>query len=193
MDSSHLAPLPMEFSKQESWSGCRLLLQGVFPTQGLNLSLLRLLHWQSDSLPLSHPESLFLRFTLRCTHWEVIGRSTVCRQENLETTKMKSAGSWMDKSQCMWQVSMAWRPPWLKWMVLCVDICVWRSEEQCGVKKQVAKANILCIISGLFFVVVHTMQLVRPLFPDQGSNVGHGSESTESQPLTTRKSLYFWI
>ena len=28
--------------------------RGVFPTQGLNLSLLHLLHWQVDSLPLSH-------------------------------------------------------------------------------------------------------------------------------------------
>ena len=30
--------------------GCRFLLQGVFLTQGLNLHLLCLLHWQMDSL-----------------------------------------------------------------------------------------------------------------------------------------------
>ena len=30
---------------------CPFLLQGIFPTQGLNLCLL---HWQADSLPLSH-------------------------------------------------------------------------------------------------------------------------------------------
>ena len=29
-------------------------LQGIFPTQGPNPYLLRLLHWQVDSLPLSH-------------------------------------------------------------------------------------------------------------------------------------------
>ena len=34
--------------------GCRFLLQGVFWTQGLNLHLLCLLHWQMDSLLLSH-------------------------------------------------------------------------------------------------------------------------------------------
>ena len=34
--------------------GCRFLLQGIFPTQGLNLGLL---HWQADSLLLSHLES----------------------------------------------------------------------------------------------------------------------------------------
>ena len=37
--------------------GCHLLLQGIFPTQGLNPHLLCLLHWQVDALPLSHLES----------------------------------------------------------------------------------------------------------------------------------------
>ena len=49
---THQAPLPMEFSRQEYWSGCHFLLQGIFPTQGLNPSLLCLLHRQVDSLPL---------------------------------------------------------------------------------------------------------------------------------------------
>ena len=35
--------------------GCRALLQVIFPTQGLKLSLLHLLHWQADSLPLVPP------------------------------------------------------------------------------------------------------------------------------------------
>ena len=34
--------------------GCHFLLQGVFPTQESNLRLLHLLHWQTDSLLLSH-------------------------------------------------------------------------------------------------------------------------------------------
>ena len=36
--------------------GCRGLLQGIFLTQGSNLSLLCLLHWQAGSLPLAPPE-----------------------------------------------------------------------------------------------------------------------------------------
>ena len=44
-------PLSMGFSRQEYHSGCHFLLQGIFPTQGSNLSPL---HWQTDSLPLSH-------------------------------------------------------------------------------------------------------------------------------------------
>ena len=34
--------------------GCRVLLQGVFLSQGWNPCLLRLLYWQADSLTLSH-------------------------------------------------------------------------------------------------------------------------------------------
>ena len=36
----HQAPLSMGFSRQEYWNGCHSLLQGIFLTQGLNLSLL---------------------------------------------------------------------------------------------------------------------------------------------------------
>ena len=32
---------------------CHALFQGIFPTQGLNLCLLCLLHWQAGSLPLT--------------------------------------------------------------------------------------------------------------------------------------------
>ena len=36
--------------------GCHFLLQGIFPIQGSNLDLSRLLHWQKDSSPLHHWE-----------------------------------------------------------------------------------------------------------------------------------------
>ena len=45
------APLSMGFSRQEYRVGCHFLVQGIFPNQGLNSCLL---HWQADSLPLSH-------------------------------------------------------------------------------------------------------------------------------------------
>ena len=49
------APLSLGFSRQKNTGvGCHFLLQGTFPTQGLNPGLL---HWQVDSLPLSHQES----------------------------------------------------------------------------------------------------------------------------------------
>ena len=34
--------------------GCHFLPRKIFPTQGLNLRLLHLLHWQADALPLHH-------------------------------------------------------------------------------------------------------------------------------------------
>ena len=51
---AHQAPLSMEFSRQEYWSGLLFPTPGIFPTQGSNLQLLGLLHWQADSLLLHH-------------------------------------------------------------------------------------------------------------------------------------------
>ena len=45
------APLSMEFSKQEYWSRLACRPPGIFPTQGSNPRLVRLLHWQVGSLP----------------------------------------------------------------------------------------------------------------------------------------------
>ena len=50
--------LSMGLSKQNTGVGCRFLLQGIFLTQGSNLHLLDLQHWQADSLPLSFLGSL---------------------------------------------------------------------------------------------------------------------------------------
>ena len=48
-------PLSTGFPRQEYWSilgeYCHFLLQGIFPTQGSNPNIL---HWQEDSLSLSH-------------------------------------------------------------------------------------------------------------------------------------------
>ena len=43
--------------------GCHFLLQSVFSTRGSNACLLRLLHWQADSLPTEPPGKLSLDFT----------------------------------------------------------------------------------------------------------------------------------
>ena len=51
---AHQAPLSTRFPRQEYWSSCYFLLQGILLTQGLNPCLLGLLHWQVDSLPLCH-------------------------------------------------------------------------------------------------------------------------------------------
>ena len=43
---------PWDFPGKNTEVGCQFLLQGIFPTQGSNIHLLSLLHWQVDSLPL---------------------------------------------------------------------------------------------------------------------------------------------
>ena len=49
-------PCPWDFPGKNTAVGCHVLLQGIFPTQGLNPNFLCLLHQQVDSLPLSHLE-----------------------------------------------------------------------------------------------------------------------------------------
>ena len=46
---------PWNFPGKNSGMGCHFLLQGVFPTQGLNPHHLCILHWQADSLPTVPP------------------------------------------------------------------------------------------------------------------------------------------
>ena len=54
---AYQAPLSLGFSRQEYWSGLPCLLQGIFPTQGLNLNLL---HCRCFLYCLSHQGSPFL-------------------------------------------------------------------------------------------------------------------------------------
>ena len=49
--------LPWKFPGKNTGVGCHALLQGIFPTQGSNPCLKRLLHWQADSSPVRHLRS----------------------------------------------------------------------------------------------------------------------------------------
>ena len=66
--------------------GCHLLLQGIFPTQE---SIPHLLHWQADSLPLSHQGSPSVKGQM------LIKESLSCRE-----------GALMKKET--WQMTMDW-------------------------------------------------------------------------------------
>ena len=54
------APLSWDSPGKKTGVSCHFLLQGIFLTQGSNLHLLCLLHWQEDSLPLHHLDSGYL-------------------------------------------------------------------------------------------------------------------------------------
>ena len=60
---AHQAPLSMDFPGRNTGVDCHFLLQGIFLTQG---SYLCFLHWQVDSLPLSHQGSPQLITYLSC-------------------------------------------------------------------------------------------------------------------------------
>ena len=49
------ALLSIEISRQDYWSKLPFPTQGDLPDPGIKLSLLHLLHWQVDSLPLVPP------------------------------------------------------------------------------------------------------------------------------------------
>ena len=49
---AHQTPLSMEFPGKNTGMGCHFLLQGIFPTQQLNLHLL---HWQVVSFTTAPP------------------------------------------------------------------------------------------------------------------------------------------
>ena len=51
------APLSMELSRQEYWSGLSFPSLRDLPNPGVKPCLLRPRHWQADSLPLSYPRS----------------------------------------------------------------------------------------------------------------------------------------
>ena len=56
---AYQAPLSMEFSRQESWSGVPFLSQGDLPDPAIKPTSLCLLHWQVDSLPLAPPRKTY--------------------------------------------------------------------------------------------------------------------------------------
>ena len=62
--SNYLQPYGLQFIRllcpwnspsKNTGVDCHFLLQGIFPTQGLNTCLQYLLHWQADSLPVVPP------------------------------------------------------------------------------------------------------------------------------------------
>ena len=56
------APLSMEFSRQEYWSGLPFPSPGIPLIQRLDWYLLHLLYWQTGSLPLGHLKNVKLIF-----------------------------------------------------------------------------------------------------------------------------------
>ena len=77
MDEARQAPLSMGFPGKSTGVGCHFLLQGIFQTQGSNLSLLCCLHCRWILYLLSHWGSPFLlRSKLGVQEVQCLGRLT---------------------------------------------------------------------------------------------------------------------
>ena len=63
--------------------GCHALLQGIFPTQGLTLHLLCLLHCQVGSLPLTAPGKPMWLWSRLNFFWGLVSFPTTCRYWHL--------------------------------------------------------------------------------------------------------------
>ena len=81
---AHQAPLSMGFSRQEYWSGLLFPLQGIFLTQGSNLCLLHLLHWQVNSFT-SEPPILYKNFQFSSFSSVAQSYPTLCDPMNRST------------------------------------------------------------------------------------------------------------
>ena len=88
------APASTEFPRQQYWSGCHFLLQGVFLTQGWNPWILLLLHWQADSLPLAPPGKHSLRWVVKRKLYE-----------RTEVTQQFQRSAQVDGSIALWEHS----------------------------------------------------------------------------------------
>ena len=85
-------PLSMELSRQEYWSGLPFP-PGILSNQGLNPHLLYLLHWQADSLPLSHLGSPVIKFSSvqSLSHVQLFATPWIAaRQASLSITNSQS-------------------------------------------------------------------------------------------------------
>ena len=86
---------PWDFPGKNTGMGCHFLLQGIFPTQESNSHLL---HWQANSLPLSHQEALKVERT--DSNWGLLPW--------LECFCLRK-GTWPGQSSC--QLSCQFRLP----------------------------------------------------------------------------------
>ena len=126
---AHQVLLSMGFSRQEDWSGCHFLLQGILPIQGLNPHLLYLLYWQADSLPLGpwnwdslhnlgpwnwyHMLKIYrlqIGKLVTAMHEFVFHRSPPHLEASLYPFK---AGDWVLLK--VWKRAMTWAATWRNW------------------------------------------------------------------------------
>ena len=105
---------------KDTGAGCHFLLQGIFPTQGSNSHLL---HWQADSLLLSHlgspwgtliyvpsSQSALSRERLEKQDWKgkQCGRTCTCRRGSAKESKGETRVSGVGERRYSTSTSSVW-------------------------------------------------------------------------------------
>ena len=124
---AHQAPLTMGFFTKNTGVGCRFFLQGIFPTQGSNLHLL---HWQADSLPLSHLGSL-----KKIIHYIMTKRSIL--QKHVTILKMYKPRN--RASKYVWQKLIELQRETDKSTIIVVDFNIPLSEMDRSRRQKISK------------------------------------------------------
>ena len=101
---------------------CHALLQGIFLTQGLNLHLLCVLHWQADSLSLSHLGSAQV-YTGLCVSYpgSSVGKDFACNAGDCLQYRRRRIDAWVrkmaEKRMATHSNMLAWEIPWSESLV----------------------------------------------------------------------------
>ena len=103
---------PWDFPGKNTGVSCHFLLQRIFPTQGLNICLLHLLHWKVDSLPLNQQRSPFE--CLPTLYWTSLVAQTAKRLSTMWETRVWALGGEdaLEKEVAIHSSTIAWKIPW---------------------------------------------------------------------------------
>ena len=103
---THQAHCPWNSPGKNTGAGSHFLFQGIFPTQGLNLCLL---HWQADSLPLSHLGNIYI-YMYVCVYLYIY----ILGSHNIVVSCMEQLSQVPDLMKHI--LNSPWNPSW--------DVCV---------------------------------------------------------------------
>ena len=122
----------MGFSRQEASSGLPFPPPGIFLTQGSNPGLLCLLHWQADSLPLSHqgsPRNTYQMPNVVLSFGEAEKMIALCSSWK---SKLKALNIYVYETRGQERVAALW------WDVLTISVMWWaRKPTEWGLENTV--------------------------------------------------------
>ena len=100
--TAHQAPRPRDFPGKNTGVSCHFLLQGIFLTQGSSPSLLYLLRWQLESLPLAPPRNPKVIYRFNVTHFKILSHLFIFFYRNRKIIKFMCNHKRSQKAKQFW-------------------------------------------------------------------------------------------